>query len=72
MIFETEQTVEGLLTREPRGSAGFGYDPIFFYPPFNATFGEIPIEKKHAVSHRSKALADIRKFLGSYEKNSQA
>ncbi|MFH1741938.1 MAG: RdgB/HAM1 family non-canonical purine NTP pyrophosphatase [bacterium] len=67
VVFETEQAVEGLLTREPRGSGGFGYDPIFFYPPFNATFGEVPIEQKHRVSHRSKALAAVREFLSNYE-----
>ncbi|HQP97958.1 MAG TPA: RdgB/HAM1 family non-canonical purine NTP pyrophosphatase [bacterium] len=63
VIFETEQSVEGVITSKPRGSGGFGYDPLFFYPPFGATFAEVPIEQKHAVSHRGKALAEVRMFL---------
>ncbi len=62
VLFETEQTVEGMITHEPRGTGGFGYDPVFFYPPFNATFGEVPIEEKHTVSHRSKALGEVKKW----------
>jgi len=49
-------TVEGEITRERRGSGGFGYDPLFFYPPFGKTFGEVPASQKAEVSHRSKAL----------------
>jgi XTP/dITP diphosphohydrolase len=48
--------VEGQLTEEPRGTNGFGYDPLFFYPPFGATFGEVPVERKMGVSHRAAAL----------------
>jgi len=68
VIFETEQTVEGLITREPRGSGGFGYDPVFFYPPFNATFGQVPIEEKHKVSHRSKALAAVKEWAEGHKR----
>jgi len=46
-------TVEGDILREPRGSGGFGYDPLFFYPPFGATFAEIPPEQKLTVSHKA-------------------
>ena len=49
-------SVEGLITDEPRGSEGFGYDPLFFYPPFGCTFGEVPPERKLEVSHRGQAL----------------
>ena len=66
VVFETEHAVEGVITREPRGSGGFGYDPIFMYPPFGATFGEMPREWKHSVSHRSKALAAVWRFLREY------
>lgn len=66
VVFETEQTVEGVIALQPRGSGGFGYDPVFFYPPFGATFGEVPLEQKHAVSHRSKALAAVCRFLREY------
>ena len=48
--------IHGELTREPRGQNGFGYDPIFYYPPFGKTTAEISAEEKHQVSHRGKAL----------------
>jgi XTP/dITP diphosphohydrolase len=53
--------VEGEIAAEPSGEAGFGYDPIFFYPPYGCTFGEAGIEKKHAVSHRGRAVRALRK-----------
>ena len=56
-------TVEGHLTGEPRGTNGFGYDPLFYYPPFGGTFGEAPLEEKMKVSHRSKALRLMREYL---------
>lgn len=59
--------VEGELLFEKRGTGGFGYDPIFYYPPFKATFAEVPQEEKNKVSHRFKALQlakdKLRKFL---------
>ena len=55
--------VEGRLTEEPRGSNGFGYDPLLFYPPFGGTLGEAPLERKMEVSHRSKALRAMLDFL---------
>ena len=48
--------VHGFLTREPAGAGGFGYDPIFYYPPFGQTLAEVPAEKKNEVSHRANAL----------------
>jgi XTP/dITP diphosphohydrolase len=48
--------VEGIIAREPRGTGGFGYDPLFYYPPFGCTFGEAAAEQKFAVSHRGQAL----------------
>ena len=48
--------VHGYLTREPAGSGGFGYDPIFYYPPFGKTLAEVPAEEKNQVSHRANAL----------------
>lgn len=58
--------VHGLITRELKGTGGFGYDPLFFYPPYAKTFGEVPAEQKHRVSHRGQALAQLRKLLGAY------
>ena len=48
--------VHGTLTREPRGTNGFGYDPIFFYTPAGCTTAELPPEEKNQVSHRANAL----------------
>jgi XTP/dITP diphosphohydrolase len=55
--------VEGRLLDEPRGANGFGYDPLFFYPPFGCTFGEASLERKMDVSHRSRALRAMVTFL---------
>ena len=58
-----EGVVEGVIAAAPRGSSGFGYDPVFFYPPLGRTFGEISDEEKQRVSHRGKALAAVRRLL---------
>jgi XTP/dITP diphosphohydrolase len=54
-------TVEGRIAEAPRGTGGFGYDPLFYYEPFGATFGEVSAERKMAVSHRGEAM---RRLLG--------
>ncbi len=51
-----EGRCEGYIAHEPHGTAGFGYDPIFIYPPFGCTFAEVSTEEKNAVSHRGRAL----------------
>ena len=48
--------IHGELTREPRGENGFGYDPIFFYPPLGRTTAELSPQEKNEVSHRANAL----------------
>lgn len=58
-------TVEGEILREPRGSGGFGYDPLFYYPPFGATFAEVPKERKFTVSHRGRAVRKMITFLSA-------
>jgi XTP/dITP diphosphohydrolase len=60
-----EGACDGVLTREPRGREGFGYDPIFFYPPFGLTFGEVPDDRKATVSHRGRAAAAARAALSA-------
>jgi XTP/dITP diphosphohydrolase len=55
--------VEGEIALEPRGSNGFGYDPLFYYPPFGCTFGEAAPERKQTVSHRGRALEELRRHL---------
>ena len=63
VLFSAQESVEGLIAEEMRGPNGFGYDPLFFYPPFSRTFGEVPREEKDRVSHRGKAFARLRAFL---------
>jgi len=63
MVFETKANVEGRLAHAPAGSHGFGYDPIFFYPPYGKTFGEVSDTDKTAVSHRGQAIRAFRDFL---------
>jgi XTP/dITP diphosphohydrolase len=55
--------VEGEILHEPRGPNGFGYDPLFFYPPFGCSFGEVSGDRKLLVSHRGQAL---RQLLAAY------
>ena len=57
------RAVEGFITDAPRGRGGFGYDPLFYYPPFGCTFGEAPAERKFAVSHRGQALRVMLEWL---------
>ena len=52
-----EGVVEGVILEAPRGSGGFGYDPVFYYAPLGATFGELAPEAKDPVSHRGRAMA---------------
>lgn len=63
VLFEAEGHVEGEVTRVPRGAGGFGYDPIFFYPPLSRTLAEASPEEKAAVSHRGQAFRLLRTFL---------
>jgi XTP/dITP diphosphohydrolase len=63
ILFEAEGTVEGQIVDEPRGTNGFGYDPIFFYPPFNRTLAELEAAQKSTVSHRGKAFGALRAYL---------
>lgn len=58
-----EGVAEGVIAEAPRGTGGFGYDPIFFYPPLGRTFGELTDEEKHRVSHRGAALRAARALL---------
>ncbi len=55
--------VEGQILLAARGENGFGYDPLFYYPPFGCSFGEAPLESKMQVSHRGRALAKMVAFL---------
>jgi XTP/dITP diphosphohydrolase len=61
ILATVEGVVEGKITEQPRGSHGFGYDPIFIPDAFEETFAELPEERKNNISHRAKA---IRKLQG--------
>lgn len=58
-----EGRCHGVITRELRGSGGFGYDPLFLIPEYHRTFGELSPRVKHALSHRARALAQLRPVL---------
>ncbi|MGA2400085.1 MAG: XTP/dITP diphosphatase [Syntrophobacteraceae bacterium] len=51
---------EGVILDSPRGENGFGYDPLFLYPPVGKTFAEMSMEEKLSVSHRGRALSELR------------
>ena len=63
VVFTCEATVDGEITDRPRGEYGFGYDPIFFYPPYGCTLGEVLGDRKLAVAHRGKAFAHFADWL---------
>ena len=55
-----EGRCEGLIAEEPSGDGGFGYDPVFYYPPLKKTFGELSREDKSRISHRGKAMGELK------------
>jgi len=64
VTFETRGVVEGEIAPEPRGTAGFSYDPIFFYPPLGCTLAEAG-DRKAAVSHRGEAFRKLAAYLAT-------
>jgi XTP/dITP diphosphohydrolase len=63
VVFEASGRIEGEIAPESRGDRGFGYDPIFFYPPYGCTLAEVDGERKAAVSHRGQAFRQLRDWL---------
>jgi XTP/dITP diphosphohydrolase len=63
VVFETTGTIEGEVSPQPRGAYGFGYDPIFFYPPYGRTLAEVDDEQKLRVAHRGHAFRQLRQWL---------
>jgi len=55
-----EARCEGLIAESPAGNHGFGYDPVFYYPPLKKTFAELSSEEKNRISHRGKAFAELK------------
>ena len=62
-VLTVKDTFEGRIADEPAGCGGFGYDPIFFFPPADMTSAEMTAEEKNAVSHRGKALRAMKEEL---------
>jgi len=62
----TRATIEGIIGYEIAGANGFGYDPIFYVPEFGCTTAELTPEQKNAVSHRGKALKEMKEKLREY------
>jgi XTP/dITP diphosphohydrolase len=63
LLFETETSIEGRIANAPAGAHGFGYDPIFLYPPFGCTTAQLIDRDKASVSHRARAFRDLRRWL---------
>jgi XTP/dITP diphosphohydrolase len=63
VVFETTGTIEGEIAAVPRGDAGFGYDPIFIYPPYGRTLAEVSQEEKLRVAHRGQAFRRLAEWL---------
>jgi XTP/dITP diphosphohydrolase len=63
VIKEIKESVEGRIAFQKKGTYGFGYDPLFFYPPLEKTFAELLPEEKNEVSHRGRALQKFKEFL---------
>ena len=71
VLKEMEGVVEGRIASEARGKRGFGYDPVFFYPPLGRTFAELDAGEKNRISHRGRALSALKKFLSERLRNSR-
>jgi XTP/dITP diphosphohydrolase len=65
ILYEARGIVEGEIAREASGAAGFGYDPIFYYPPYGSTLAEVTEDSKLAVAHRGQAFRSLASWLTS-------
>lgn len=63
ILFETRGTIEGEIAEAPRGTHGFGYDPIFYYPPYQSTLAEVSDDAKLRVAHRGNAFRHLATWL---------
>jgi len=66
VLYEAEGVCEGTIAESPKGSNGFGYDPIFIPVGFTETFGELDHNVKQRISHRALAVAKIIRFLRDF------
>jgi XTP/dITP diphosphohydrolase len=67
VVFETTGSIEGEVSEAPSGSGGFGYDPIFYYPPYARTLSEVSETEKLAVAHRGQAFRALAEWLKRQE-----
>lgn len=66
VILTARDTIEGMILRSPRGSNGFGYDPLFYVAELGKTTAELSADQKHAISHRGKALRRLRELMETH------
>jgi XTP/dITP diphosphohydrolase len=71
IVFETEGTVEGEIAQAPSGTAGFGYDPIFYFPPYGSTLADVTEAEKLRVAHRGEAFRAFATWLGDMRTENQ-
>jgi len=71
IAFEATGTIEGLIADAPGGSHGFGYDPIFYYPPYRTTLGNVTEDAKLAVAHRGQAFRTLAQWLSTKARHEQ-
>jgi len=60
--------VEGVIIDNKHGKGGFGYDPVFYYPPLKKTFAQLTTEEKNRISHRARAFQKLKRFLETLQK----
>jgi XTP/dITP diphosphohydrolase len=65
VVFEAQGVVEGHIAGQPSGAGGFGYDPIFFFPEYGTTFGNVSEEDKLRVAHRGHAFSALARWLST-------
>lgn len=65
IVLSVQDAVEGVMLRAPRGTNGFGYDPLFFIPSLEKTTAELGPDEKHAISHRGKALQRLKALMAA-------
>ncbi len=63
IVLTSQDAVEGVMLRSPRGSNGFGYDPLFYFPELGKTTAELEPDVKHSISHRGKALRRLKALM---------
>ena len=67
-IFSAQETFNGIITENPYGKGGFGYDPVFFVPEKNKTAAELSPEEKNTISHRGRAGSRIKNIIDNIER----